>query len=957
MKISNIERLCCPACHERYTLRTLDGFGDRIETGFLTCPRCCITIPVLRSFPIFDQQFLSVFPEPDALTTKLFGTEQEYFAFLDRKQDKPVYDLYAAFQPFNESTQSIFPLLPLLKEVLKPGDLILDLWCRTGWTGESLSSVFPEQQVISVWESSSGLLGLKGFDFWLGSGKRRQNLDIIFHSPNQPLPFANQTFSIVHGLDTLHRYHHVPLISECLRVVTKDGIFIFPHNHLTNSEPDPYFDRGEDQLHGKEYEEYFTRLLKGSNRRAYVLSEKTLFNASAEYRLIDEANTDHYNACILIADRKYEGRNFKRNEKNAESHRDAYVIANPLYNIDLIQGEAVPAPEAMDSGGETLFFRHPIYHERLQKHSPVRFRDLDRLILYWASRIKTISEIAGILNADVEEIFARIKNLESKEVVQMQNISHAMAKLQYYYCRQEVPYSGSESTLPTLWKRAVLLHRDQPFVLWPADESTFTYNDADTIIRMAAAFLAANGVKAGDRIVIDAISHPEFLFLFWAGILLGAVVVPVNPEMKEDAYTAILERTAPTIVFNDPAKEKITLNQKQKVFAFGVSESSHSYAGSFSERISEFDPHENFPECTETQEAVILFTSGSTGTPKGVALSHGALFRTSQIMDRAYGWRSKDCFLGGGYFHTMSGLRNPCIAILHSGARVIIPGSENIQNPLSVMNLCVKHGASILNVPPAFLAYWKVAEKKAKFFQPNNLRMILSTGSTLQPVHRENFGKLFNVPVYDYYGLTETTGACILQTPNCETTEEIGIGKPWGCLLKIVNEEGEGQASGSAGELAIYSDNLMLGYLGENAMTRRRIRDGWLMTGDIAHINKSGCVVLSGRIDRMMVDKNGENVYPEEIEREICSVEGVTDAYVTQIQDLMTIDQIVALVQFTKGSDDGLISHLRTSLGAKLPVQQIPSIILAVKEIPQGAAGKASVVDCKRIIEKFLTTE
>src|SRR5207244_10025301 len=128
---------------------------------------------------------------------------------------------------------------------------------------EYMSSEFSEHQVISVWEAFSGLLGLKGFAHWLCAEKRRDNLDIIFHSPNNPLPFRDQTFTIVYGLDTLHRYRHIPLIPECLRVVNPRGVIVFPHNHLTNSQPVPYFDRGEEQMHGKEYEEYFGRLLKG----------------------------------------------------------------------------------------------------------------------------------------------------------------------------------------------------------------------------------------------------------------------------------------------------------------------------------------------------------------------------------------------------------------------------------------------------------------------------------------------------------------------------------------------------------------------------------------------------------------------------------------------------------------------------------------------------------------------
>src|SRR5262245_17249347 len=261
--------LCCPACRTRFSTRVISQHQQQIITALFTCPRCCISIPVLRGFPIFEKQILSAEPDLSAIEKDLFGSESEYVAFLDKKRDKPVFDLYAAFQPFNESTQCILPLISLLAEIVKPGDVILDLWCRTGWTGEFLAANFPDQRVVSIWESASGLLGLKGFDFWLGEGKRRSNLDILFHSPNQPLPFADGTFAVVHGLDTLHRYRHMPLISECMRVTQKDGLLVFPHNHLTNSQPDPYFDRGEDQMHGKEYEEYFSRLLTNTGKRAF----------------------------------------------------------------------------------------------------------------------------------------------------------------------------------------------------------------------------------------------------------------------------------------------------------------------------------------------------------------------------------------------------------------------------------------------------------------------------------------------------------------------------------------------------------------------------------------------------------------------------------------------------------------------------------------------------------------
>lgn len=935
MRISNVRRLCCPVCREHYAVNSRSTLDDSIETGLLTCPRCCITIPILNGFPIFQEQFLIEPEDLTGITERVFGKPGEYAAFLNLKRDRPVYDLYAAFQPFNESTQSIFPLVPLLRELLHPGDLILDLWCRTGWTGELLAALFPDQQVISIWEGTSGLLGPKGFHFWLGSGKRRKNLDILFHSPNDPLPFSDQTFSVVHGLDTLHRYHHVPLIPECLRVVKKEGAIVFPHNHLTNSEPEPYFDRGEDQMHGKEYQQFFERLLEKTNWKGFVLSEKGLFDSGPTYRLVDEAETDHYNACILLTDRRNDGRIFTQTEKTLAGYENAQVIINPLYHIDFVQQMARPSREAMDHGGDTLFFRHTIYHARLMQHSPIQLDEEDTLILYWASRFKTVSQIASIMKRDSSDVFDRLQNMEAKELIQMQNVSPAMARLQDFYCQQNVSRCG-EATLTNLWQEAVSLHTEKPFLLWPEDNSIFNYGDCDTIVRMAASFLTSQDVKAGDKVLIDSISHPEFVFLFWATVLLGAVAVPINPEMAADSRSAVVEKTKPAIWMKHSGHED---GLSTTSFQFGVSEDSETYADSFSRRLADQSPQIHFPPAVEERPAVILFTSGSTGAPKGVVLSHGALFRSARILDEAYHWKSDDRFLGGGSFHTMSGLRNPCITVLHSGASVVIPGKEHTQNPLSVMNLCVQYQISILNVTPAFLAYWNRATQKASYFRSHRLRAVISTGSALHSSHYENFQKSFGCPVFDYYGLTETTGACVLVHEDLNGVSEKGIGRPWGCLIKIID-----------GELAVYGENLMLGYLCDEERTTERLRNGWFLTGDTARINDSGCVVLVGRKDRMMIDKNGENVYPEQIEKAIREIQGVAEAYVCQYRDEMFVDQIAAVVVLEQKQTN--ISLLRKSIAAKIPIHHVPHLILVVDELPKSPAGKISTQLIQQLIQK-----
>jgi acyl-coenzyme A synthetase/AMP-(fatty) acid ligase len=280
-----------------------------------------------------------------------------------------------------------------------------------------------------------------------------------------------------------------------------------------------------------------------------------------------------------------------------------------------------------------------------------------------------------------------------------------------------------------------------------------------------------------------------------------------------------------------------------------------------------------------------------------------------------------------------------------------------MHDPMRLMSICVEYQATILNVSTTFLAFWRIAEDRVQNFQAHKMRMVQTTGSALHFAHRENFEKHFRVPIYEYYALMETTGACILQTPHHTGDEEVGIGKPKGCLVKIVNSKRESLPQGSTGELAIYGENLMKAYLGEDAKSRKKIKNGWLMTGDRARINEAGFVILSGRIDRIMIDENGENVHPEEIEKEICAAEGVNDAFVTQVQDHKQKELIAALVQFMtlNEKEEALVSKLKSALESRLPSMQIPSIILAVQAIPKSSTGKASAADCKKIIQEYLT--
>ena len=127
----------------------------------------------------------------------------------------------------------------------------------------------------------------------------------MFCDLNLPLPFDDDSIAFTIGLDTFHRFNQSFMLSELMRVVKTDGIILFPHVHLSNNEPEPFFERGCKQRHGKDYAQAFEQLSKTTNWDGYIFSEPFLFSEndikqSTEIPLISTPNTLDYNALIAF---------------------------------------------------------------------------------------------------------------------------------------------------------------------------------------------------------------------------------------------------------------------------------------------------------------------------------------------------------------------------------------------------------------------------------------------------------------------------------------------------------------------------------------------------------------------------------------------------------------------------------------------------------------------------------
>lgn len=130
------------------------------------------------------------------------------------------------------------------------------------------------------------------------------------------------------------------------------------------------------------------------------------------------------------------------------------------------------------------------------------------------------------------------------------------------------------------------------------------------------------------------------------------------------------------------------------------------------------------------------------------------------------------------------------------------------------------------------------------------------------------------IKVLQGYGLTET--APVVAAENFKYAKKGSIGFPMpGVEVKVFDKNEMG-----IGELAVKGPNVMKGYYNDEEANKATFRDGWLLTGDLAYIDKDGYIFITGRKKNVIVLKNGKNIYPEELENLVNKIPLVKESMV-----------------------------------------------------------------------------
>jgi acyl-CoA synthetase (AMP-forming)/AMP-acid ligase II len=439
-----------------------------------------------------------------------------------------------------------------------------------------------------------------------------------------------------------------------------------------------------------------------------------------------------------------------------------------------------------------------------------------------------------------------------------------------------------------------------------------TFAELDRRVNRIAQVLRDAGLAKGDRVATLLPNGVELLGLYWACAKSGVVVVPMSPLLQAPALAGLLRDAGArglvaAAVYRDNVDAvvaEVDGLDTQRTWLVGDDAPA---------------PYPDFATaCTAASDAPpadaglgdddvfnIVYSSGTTGQPKGIVHTHYVRAMYSTLFAQA--WRM-----------------TPESVVLHSGS-IVFNGAFVTEGVTHVML-----------VPSQIVALLEHPDASTETL--GSLQMVMSLGAPLHLEHKQRLDALLPGRFHELYGLTEGFVTILDREDYPRKPGSVGVPPPF-FEMRIVGDDGAELPPGEVGEICGRGPILMPGYHGRPDLTAEAIRDGWLHTGDLGHVDDDGFLYLVDR-QKDLIISGGVNVYPRDIEEVAVQHLDVREAAVFGAPDPKWGETPVAAVVLREGATTGaheLRDWINTRVGAKF--QRVSRVEL-LDDFPRNVAGK-----------------
>ncbi len=491
----------------------------------------------------------------------------------------------------------------------------------------------------------------------------------------------------------------------------------------------------------------------------------------------------------------------------------------------------------------------------------------------------------------------------------------------------------------------------------------WTYAEfGEQVDRVARSCLAA-GLGKGDRAGIWAPNLAEWTVVQYATAKVGVILVNINPAYRTHELDYVLKQAGISFLFaveRFKTSEYAQMVEEVRGGRPDLREVVYFGTDGWNAFLDRGDREATDEQVRAVQAGLspddainIQYTSGTTGFPKGATLSHRNILNNGYLVGELCRYTETDRVCIPVPFYHCFGMVMGNLACTTHGACMVIP-APGFDPALTLAAVEAERVTSLYGVPTMFIAEWSLPNFAD--YDLSTVRTGIMAGS---PCPATMMTKLIDAGIDEMticYGMTETSPVSTQTRTDDSFERKVGtVGRVCPHLeIKVVDPlTGETLPRGVAGEFWTKGYSVMLGYWEQPDKSAEVLVDGWMRTGDLAVMDETGYVQITGRIKDMVI-RGGENVYPREIEEFLYTHPDIVDAQVIGVPDEKYGEELCAWIRMRDGATPLDAAAVREFATGKLAHYKIPRYVKVVDDFPMTVTGKVRKVEMREQTTKEL---
>jgi len=479
-------------------------------------------------------------------------------------------------------------------------------------------------------------------------------------------------------------------------------------------------------------------------------------------------------------------------------------------------------------------------------------------------------------------------------------------------------------------------------------------------VRRFAQALSDLGVRPGDRVAFYVSTSENSVTTYFACQVLGAVAVPLNFRLSPGEVAYICQDSGARILVYGRYLTDNALRVQERLRSVhdfiscaydveNVPAGHHHFDTLAEDTVDRAEPR---PIPGGDWTSALVYTSGTTGRPKGVIHTHAndASIAMNCVME--YGLKHTDTALHIAPLYHVGGMQAFFLPHLMVGGTNVVMGRYAAEETLETIQ--TERATTLFAVPTQIVEM--LHHPKFKAYHTSSLRLITTGGAAIASSTMERVIGEFCPGIYNGYGMTEASLTLLLHPE--DALKKLGsCGKP--TLIstcRVIRHEPEREVAPSevvgpdeVGQLIVRGPQTMTGYWNNPFETAKRLKAGWLYTGDLFSKDADGFFWFRGRADDMIVS-GGENIYPREVEDTLYKCPGVKEAAVVGLPDARWGSIVTAFV--VKGDLELSAERIETFCKGHPDLADFkrPRRVIFLEQLPINPSGK---VLKRELIERY----